>query len=272
MKRFFGYIGLILTLSLIMALHTGDAGAAVQLISFTATADTTDVTIRWVTATEFETAGFFVQRSLLEGGSYTDIPEDDPLFFPSAGDGVTGAEYVYTDTDVETGTTYYYKLHVINYDEQEQYFGPISATPGGTPTPTRTASPTSVSATTVTRTRTPGGTQTPVRTSTPTQTVSSAATTTPTQTPTISLTPSVTSTLTPYVIPEIGASPFAYPPIFIPPSTSTPFIPGAESPSQADAGEENPFLSWAGFGLGAILALWVFLAGWWIYFSSRLTK
>lgn len=268
--------GLIVFLALAAAVTPGSAEAAVQLISFTAVATPTEVTIRWVTATEFETAGFYVQRSLLEQGPYSDIPDDDPLFFPSAGDGVTGAEYIYSDLDVTAGTTYYYKLHVINYDEQEQFFGPISATPGGMPTPSVTASPTSTATATVEQPQAPVRTAMLTRSATPPPTVSATAsptltlTYTPTEPPTA--TPTETATPTPYIIPTVSEPAFAYPPVFILPSTSTPIIPGAELSRQSEPDPGNPFLSWSGLGLGAVLLVWLLLAFWWVFFSSRIAK
>lgn len=276
MLKVVSWFGLIVLLALAATVPPGSAEAAVQLISFTAVASPTQVTIRWVTATEFETAGFYVQRSLLEQGPYLDIPDGDPLFFPSAGDGITGAEYVYNDLDVTAGTTYYYKLHVINYDEQEQFFGPISAIPGGIPTPTMTASPTSTATATVERSQVPVRTATLVRSATPPRTVivTASATLTLTYTPTVlpTATPTETSTPTPYIIPAVSEPAFAYPPVFIPPSTSTPFVPGAELSSQSESDPANPFLSWSGLGLGAVLLVWLLLAFWWVFFSSRITR
>lgn len=65
------------------------------------------IVIQWSTETEVNTAGFNVYRSDSRDGDYVQI--NDKLV-PSALDPLLGGRYAYTDTQVEVGKTYFYKL------------------------------------------------------------------------------------------------------------------------------------------------------------------
>ena len=164
----------------------------VTLQSFTA--DTTDgdptVYVEWATATEMNTAGFFLSRSLTDTeSSFVRISP----FIPAEGDSVTGSTYDYTDTTTELNTIYYYLLEVIDSDQTVHLHGPISVMAGVAVTPDPADTPT----------RTPTATLTPTSTAEPTHTP--AATPVPTDVPTIDLTPSVLlgETITPQAtVPE----------------------------------------------------------------------
>ena len=75
------------------------------------------IEIEWETETEINTAGFNIYRSESEDGDFVRI--NDQLI-PSQSDAVAGASYLYTDNDVERGTTYYYRLEDIEYDNSTQ--------------------------------------------------------------------------------------------------------------------------------------------------------
>ena len=76
-----------------------------------------EITIEWVTETEFDTAGFNIYRSATPDGEFVQI---NPQLIPGSPDPATGGSYVYTDTDIEAGETYYYKLEDVEYSGARQ--------------------------------------------------------------------------------------------------------------------------------------------------------
>jgi hypothetical protein len=75
------------------------------------------IEIRWVTETEFETAGFNIYRSESAEGAFVQINE---TLIASAADPAAGASYSFTDGTVEAGKTYYYRLEDVEYDNSRQ--------------------------------------------------------------------------------------------------------------------------------------------------------
>lgn len=65
------------------------------------------IVIQWSTETEVNTAGFNVYRSDSRDGAYQQI---NTQLIPSSPDPLLGGRYAFTDTQVEAGKTYYYKL------------------------------------------------------------------------------------------------------------------------------------------------------------------
>ena len=102
---------------------------AIDLLSFTAQADTDRVTLAWETGTEVDNAGFNLWRSEAAGGPYAKI--NDALI-PAEGDAVSGASYTYVDADVVEGVTYYYRLEDVDIHGASTFHGPVSAKPGRT--------------------------------------------------------------------------------------------------------------------------------------------
>lgn len=167
---------------------------AVLLTSFTASPGNNSAYIRWTTAYEIGVYAFAVTRSSSANGTYVEV---SPRFQP-LGSSVQGGSYQFTDTGLTNGTTYYYRLKIINYDLSYSLSGPVSVIPVPptvTPTPTRTITRTRTVTPitpTVTRTRTLWPTSTYIF-KTPTRTVT--ATVTPTSPfRTITTTLSVTAT------------------------------------------------------------------------------
>ena len=82
--------------------------AGIDLESFDATPDGEVIRVTWVTASETNMLGFFIQRGLAQQGPFTRV---SGLIwangFPSS--------YEYVDSDVEVGPTYYYKLEVLEW-------------------------------------------------------------------------------------------------------------------------------------------------------------
>ncbi len=224
---------LLIALLLLAALLPVQAARAnVTLVSFTATPGDGQVTLNWETATEIDTVGFFIRRSLEEDGLYTRVSD----FIPAQGDSLTGATYEYVDSGLNGGTTYYYKLEAIDSDQTVEFFGPIDATPTGasaSPTPTNTSQ-----AATPTHTATSGTPgETPTATSgatgeTPTVTPTHTHTTTPTRTPTSTHTPTHTPTPRPYYSPTPTFTPSLTPTI-TPTPTREFFSPASPTPPQS---------------------------------------
>ena len=102
---------------------------AIDLLSFTAQAGTDHVTLAWETGTEVDNAGFNLWRSEAADGPYT---KHNDALIPAEGDPVSGASYVYTDTEVVKGVTYYYQLEDVDIYGVSTFHGPVSATPSST--------------------------------------------------------------------------------------------------------------------------------------------
>jgi hypothetical protein len=148
------WIGL---LSLVGSLVSPSLQTTVTLTSFTAEAGTNSITVKWETASETGNLGFRLWRSQELNGSYVDISG----FIASLDEGA-GASYVFTDTNVTVGITYYYKLQDTPGDGSLGSFtDPISAVISQTATATPTPTPTPTVTPTPTRTPTPTITPTP---------------------------------------------------------------------------------------------------------------
>ena len=141
-----------------------------------------EVFVEWETATEIDTAGFYVQRSLTNGtNSYTRVSG----FEPAEGDSVTGALYDWIDETTTLNTTYYYRLEEIPTDAAQPSImhDPVLVVAGGVSTNTPTVSPTA------THTPTPTPTRTPTLTLTPRPGTTSTNTPVPTDPPVVIATP-----------------------------------------------------------------------------------
>jgi hypothetical protein len=163
------------------------AVAVVDLLYFYATPGTTSIILSWETATEFDNAGFFIQRSLEAAGPFTTIT---PLI-TSVGDPFIGHYYQYEDMSVQIGVQYYYVLQILNADGTSDYTAPVAAiipAPTATPTSTPTRTPTPILS------PSPTMTFTPTSLATATQTITSVL---PTNTVTLTLAPTATNTRTP---------------------------------------------------------------------------
>lgn len=196
LRRKRGWIGLVILLGAASVLggRLSRAYANVTLISFTATSliGQPEVFVEWETATEIDTAGFYVQRSLTNGAnSYTRVSG----FEPAEGDSVTGALYDWLDETTTLNTTYYYRLEEIPTDAAQPSImhDPVLVVAGGVPTNTPTVSPTA------TRTPTATSTRTPTLTLTPRPGTTSTNTPVPTDPPAVIATPQLATgaTVTP---------------------------------------------------------------------------
>ena len=80
------------------------------------------VIVEWTTESEVDTAGFNVYRSESPEGTYIKINHE---LIPGSTDPLLGGKYVYTDTNVIAGRTYYYKLEDVELDGTTTTHGPI---------------------------------------------------------------------------------------------------------------------------------------------------
>ena len=80
------------------------------------------VIVEWTTETEVDTAGFNLYRSESPDGSYIKINHG---LIPGSSDPLLGGKYVYTDTNVVAGRTYYYRLEDVELDGTTTTHGPI---------------------------------------------------------------------------------------------------------------------------------------------------
>jgi len=179
--------------------------AAVHLAYFEATGREDDVLIEWGTGMEVTTYGFNLYRATAQVlGQAMVIDTRDAQNF---GDFV-GADYDYTDADIEVGVTYYYWLEVLDVG-RDLIAGPESATPGpppaSTPTPTATRTPTATP--TLTPTRLPAATPILAPTATPSPRPTWLPTSTPTILPSANSLPTGTPEASPTPIVEQAASP-----------------------------------------------------------------
>jgi hypothetical protein len=96
----------------------------VELSYFRATSFDSAVLLEWATETELDNAGFNLWRSEEKDGEYVRI---NPYFIPAEGESGFGAEYSFTDYDIQNGVIYYYKLEDINVYGKNEFHGPVPA-------------------------------------------------------------------------------------------------------------------------------------------------
>jgi hypothetical protein len=105
----------------------GGGATLIELVSFTADGRKNSAAIGWETASEIDTAGFHLWRT---DASATDYSRITDAIIPALGGAFWGAEYGFEDTDVLSGTTYFYKLQDIDYGGRSGLHGPVRATVG----------------------------------------------------------------------------------------------------------------------------------------------
>jgi len=84
----------------------------ITLLSFTAESSDDQVTLAWETASELDNEGFNLWRSSAVDGQFVKINND---LIQAQGNETTGASYSFVDSNVTSGTTYYYKLEDIDF-------------------------------------------------------------------------------------------------------------------------------------------------------------
>lgn len=68
------------------------------------------VTVRWATASELNSAGFHLYRGDQAAGPFERVTAE---LIPAAPDPLVGGSYVFTDTNVMAGRTYFYQLEEV---------------------------------------------------------------------------------------------------------------------------------------------------------------
>jgi hypothetical protein len=109
-----------------IALGPASGATLIELSRFEAIGLDRRVRIEWKTETELDSEGFYLWRSDEKDGEYVRI---NPYFIPSHGEAGFGAEYSYTDYDVQNGIIYYYKLEDIDIYGKSTFHGPVPAIP-----------------------------------------------------------------------------------------------------------------------------------------------
>lgn len=98
------------------------------------------VKVEWKTNTEVAIMGFYIQRSLSRDTGYSRVSE----LIENQGVSPGGADYEYIDANLVNGTTYWYKLEIIDDESGSSFYGtPKSAIPSvqSTTMPTSTSIP-----------------------------------------------------------------------------------------------------------------------------------
>jgi hypothetical protein len=95
------------------------APTAVEISSFEATRSPEGVLLSWTTAGEVDHLGFHVHRSKAAEGDYARVTSE--LIQPPG-------PYRFLDSDVAPGTTYFYRLEVVDRSGGNQFYGPVEAT------------------------------------------------------------------------------------------------------------------------------------------------
>ncbi|MCS6938969.1 MAG: SpaA isopeptide-forming pilin-related protein, partial [Roseiflexus sp.] len=105
---------------------------AIQLTRFSAERGANGVVIRWETAAEYGTRGFYIERSA--SGSRSDAVRITDRLIPAKGSASSGAAYVWNDTTAAPGVRYTYWLVEETVDGSTHIYGPATseATTGGT--------------------------------------------------------------------------------------------------------------------------------------------
>jgi len=139
-------ITLVVSLALSGA-RTNEAKAAVSLLYFQGQHNGNSVLLEWATATELDTAYFFLERSAAEGGPYHMLESIGLVPSDAPPDGLSGAVYERQDDDgiVPTIPYWYVLVEVESSQGLESRTDPIRVAVGetsNTPTATATAVPT----------------------------------------------------------------------------------------------------------------------------------
>jgi uncharacterized repeat protein (TIGR01451 family) len=85
------------------------------------------ITLAWQTFTEIDISGFNIHRAPGQDGPYAKI--NDGLI-EAEGDVGSGASYSYQDTDVDSGSVYYYDLEYVTDQGVGAFYGPVPVTEG----------------------------------------------------------------------------------------------------------------------------------------------
>ncbi len=106
-----------------VAVFSCESALPVGLISFRATPAEGAVQLDWATASEFENAGFELQRSAAPAEGFEKI-----AFLEGKDIAAQGSKYQFTDRTVSAGQAWYYRLRQLDFDGTESYSPIATAT------------------------------------------------------------------------------------------------------------------------------------------------
>ncbi len=109
-----------------IALGPASGATLINLSRFEAIGLDRRIKIEWETETELDNAGFNIWRSEEKDGEYVRI---NPYFIPAEGEAGFGAQYSYTDYDVQNGKIYFYKLEDVDTSGKSAFHGPVPGVP-----------------------------------------------------------------------------------------------------------------------------------------------
>ncbi len=98
-------------------------GVPVELTSFKASPGEGGIVLTWATASEMNTLGYRILRSVQEDGVFAAISD----LIRGAGTTNVPQTYSFTDKDVQAGIRYFYKLVDIDTSGNETVHGPVNA-------------------------------------------------------------------------------------------------------------------------------------------------
>lgn len=100
---------------------------AVTVVSFTAQGYDNRVELKWITASEINTQGFYLRRRQAQEAQYARI---NPALIPGQIGSLIGGTYTYSDTRVAPGEAYYYQLEEVDIYGASTLHGPAMAKTG----------------------------------------------------------------------------------------------------------------------------------------------
>ena len=276
MKRFYKLAVICLSILLILVVEVEQVAAAVDLIYFTATAQSDNVFLEWETAQEINNIGFFVQRRSDETMVFERIGD----YVPSSDDPFLGGYYSLHDYTAKVGVMYCYRLEILEASGYSEYSEPDCAmiliatptatTPVDTATVTNSPAPTTTSTPKKTRTITPTFTLTRSPTPRPSATKTPSPTPTgPTVTATLTKTSTPTPTLTLALFAKVNQA-FPLPTWTVIPVT---YDEDQHMPSQGSVDVRDSSISQRVCVLSiVVIILWLLLASFLIFYLRRLNK
>jgi hypothetical protein len=99
-----------------------DCGIPVELLNFRAIDGESNVMLTWETATEIDTAGFYLVRSESPDGEFERINEE---LIPAQGGPTQGGTYSYIDNTTLIGVTYWYRLVDVDVTGESYFHDPV---------------------------------------------------------------------------------------------------------------------------------------------------
>jgi len=106
------------------SVNGSDQPLPVEMTEFYASANSDGgIELSWRTESEVENLGFRIWRSFARNGDYQCLT---PSIIPGQGNKSSATEYKFTDSHVNKGVIYFYKIEQIDYQGTSEFFGPFS--------------------------------------------------------------------------------------------------------------------------------------------------